>query len=250
MITCDVHGVETPATFVCQHIASGVACGFHAMRATAKNRWPDAWCDLCEDACQKAGGWTKRASKVAGINVLCTVCYERSRAFNRKVPAKARGKATKLTTLEANGLVHHAVHKAMALQKRARTKWNHVDAGDWRYTPKTNTIRFTGPRRAPVVADVVLLGSFSTTTDTFQWAWETLDEHDPSIGETRRLRGLGAVRGIKRLTMPIFKATESDGWEMASLAAYLLGAEAIYRAPMDHLYWFMLLSNFRKPRKR
>jgi len=29
------------------------------------------------------------------------------------------------------------------------------------------------------------------------------------------------------------------------LAAYLLGCEAVYRAPFDDLYWFMLLDDFR-----
>lgn len=248
-VICGAHG-ETPVTFVCQHVADGVACGFHAERATARNRWPDAWCDLCEDVWRKAGGWTTRASKVASIKCLCTHCYEQARALNRKVPARGRGKVTKMTKREADDLVHHAVHKAMALQKRARKTWRHVDAESWQYSRDTNTITFTDPKRATVVADATLVGSFSTNTNTFQWAWETLNERDVSVGEIRRLQRFGTVRGIKRLSSPSFKAKEIDGWEMASLAAYLLGAEAIYRPPMDHLYWFMLLSNFRRVVKR
>jgi hypothetical protein len=33
---------------------------------------------------------------------------------------------------------------------------------------------------------------------------------------------------------------------MTAVAAYLLGSEAVYRAPFDHLFWFMLLSRFRE----
>jgi len=32
---------------------------------------------------------------------------------------------------------------------------------------------------------------------------------------------------------------------VTQIAAYLLGAEAVYRAPMEHLQVFMLLRNFR-----
>jgi Family of unknown function (DUF6882) len=47
------------------------------------------------------------------------------------------------------------------------------------------------------------------------------------------------------LTTPNWPADETDGWEMASLAGYILGAEGVYRPPFDHLRWFMLLSNLR-----
>ena len=33
---------------------------------------------------------------------------------------------------------------------------------------------------------------------------------------------------------------------MTAVAAYLLDCEAVYRAPFDNLYWFMLLSGFRE----
>lgn len=39
---------------------------------------------------------------------------------------------------------------------------------------------------------------------------------------------------------------EVDAWEMTSLCGYLLGTEAVYRAPFDEQQrWFMLQSNLR-----
>jgi hypothetical protein len=49
------------------------------------------------------------------------------------------------------------------------------------------------------------------------------------------------------LTTGNFACKEATGWKMSSLAAYLLGAEGLYRPPMLDALWFMLLSNFRKP---
>jgi hypothetical protein len=90
-----------------------------------------------------------------------------------------------------------------------------------------------------------LVGSYSTKSNTFQWGWETFDEDAAAAYDVSRLRVFGEVRGISKLTTANWKCDEVDGWEMASLAGYLLGTEALYRAPMKHTQWFMLLSKLR-----
>jgi hypothetical protein len=121
------------------------------------------------------------------------------------------------------------------------------DLGRWDYDADLGTLAFSVPQHEPsVVADVQLVGSFSTNTGTFQWAWETLDAADPQARAASQLRVFGEVRGFRRLTTASWPATETDGWEMTALAAYLCGADGFYRAPFDHLYWFMLLANWRR----
>jgi hypothetical protein len=77
------------------------------------------------------------------------------------------------------------------------------------------------------------------------WSWANggLDRHLRS--ETWRLRIFGEARAVTRLAEGHWDAEETDGWEMTSLAAHLLGAEAVYRAPMEHVMCFMLLRDFR-----
>ena len=76
LITCDLHG-QTPTTFACQHIAAGVACGYHASTDNPNDQWPDAWCDLCDEAFQASGQqWTNTTEQAASIKALCTHCYE------------------------------------------------------------------------------------------------------------------------------------------------------------------------------
>jgi hypothetical protein len=98
-----------------------------------------------------------------------------------------------------------------------------------------------------VIADVRLVGSLSTKTDTFQWAWETLEDEPEKTIDLSYVRTFGEVRGIAKLTTPDFASDQAGGWEMAAIAAYLLDADSVYRPPMDHLYWFMLMSNIRQP---
>ncbi|MDQ3298175.1 MAG: hypothetical protein M3619_16420 [Myxococcota bacterium] len=115
----------------------------------------------------------------------------------------------------------------------------------WHFDDESRTLTFYDPERLTVIADVVHVGSYSTKSSTFQWAWETYDPETREAVDISRLRVFGEVRGIERLTTPYWACEEVDGWEMASLAGYVLGAEGLYRPLFDHVRWFMLLSNLR-----
>lgn len=122
-LICGAHG-ETLATFVCRHVADGVACGFHANPPAPDDPWPDAWCDLCEEAFQRGGGeWNEQNEGAAEIKALCTHCYEAARERNSRVPRLARGRAATLTAKEASRLIHRAVHAAQTLQEKSDKKW-------------------------------------------------------------------------------------------------------------------------------
>ncbi len=242
---CGAHG-ETPATFGRRHVAEGVACGLYAKAPTRANPWPDAWCDLCEEAFQRGGGeWNEQNEQVPDIKVLCTHCYTVARARNIEVPRLARGRTAKLTAKETAALVHHAVHAAQALQDKSDKKWRWQHMARWDFDGESGTLTFSDPKRASVVADIQLVGSYSKRSNTFQWAWETLGEDDSDAEVISRLRVFGEVRGIDKLTTPNWECDETTGWEMTALAAHILGASGVYRAPMKHMYWFMLLSNWR-----
>jgi hypothetical protein len=245
-IVCSAHG-ETPPAFVCRHLFGGVACGFHANPPVPEDPTPDAWCDLCEEAFQAGGGeWNEESAKLADIKVLCTYCYDDVQARNRDVPPLARGTAARLTDREAADLMHHAVHEAQGMQKASNERWGWRDMPRWDFDDEASTLTFSvGDER--VTADVRLVGSFSINTNTFQWAWETFAEDATEARDASRVRVFGEVRGISMLTTATFECDEGVSWKMASIAAYLLGAEGLYRAPIDHVRWFMLLSNFRRP---
>lgn len=243
-IVCDVHG-ETPATFACWHIADGIACGFHH-DADAPGPWPDAWCDACDERLADNGGeWTEEAEEAADVTARCTHCYEAARARNERVPAAVRGKRVALDDAEAAALVHHAVHAISDAQAAAGARWGIGNGGTWDFDDEARTLTFTFADRPAVIADVVLLGSFSTASDSFQWAWETFEAGAPEAEEVARLVAFGAARGLPRLTTARWPATLDEADEVAALATFVLGGESLYRAPMDELAWFMLLRNLR-----
>jgi uncharacterized protein DUF6882 len=115
----------------------------------------------------------------------------------------------------------------------------------WDFDEAASTLTFAERERSGVVADVRLVGSYSTKSGTFQWAWQTYEDGAPEVADVARLRVFGEVRGIASVTTPTSTCDEAAAWDMACLAGYVLGAEGLYRAPFDHQRWFMLLSNWR-----
>lgn len=243
-VTCGTHG-ESPATFACRHLTRGVGCGYHASVDDPSDQWPDAWCDLCEEAFQTQGEWNDLSEKVADVKLMCSHCYDAARARNVQPPRLARGTRALLDATEAAALCHHATHEMQAAQAASEKRWGWGAMASWHFDDKASTLTFSDPTSPSIIADIRLVGSYSTRSNTFQWAWETFDDCAPDAREIARLRIFGEVRGLAKLTTATWNCDEAEGWEMASLAGYVLGTEAIYRAPFDHQRWFMLLSNLR-----
>ena len=243
-VTCEMHG-ETPATYVCRHVANGLACGFHTPDESNDDPWPEGWCDSCDELLEEAEGWSEEIVVASGLQLLCTHCYTVARDRNRVVPSLARGAAARLTPDEQQDLLHHAVHQAQAQQAQSDKQWHWIERDRWYYDDKSKTMTFSGKNRAPVLADVRLVGSYATASGTFQWAWALYSGLNPLVSGIWELQTFGEIRGILRLTTPWWECAQDEAWEMTSLAAYLTNAAGMYRAPFDELYWFMLLDNWR-----
>jgi hypothetical protein len=247
-VSCRNHG-STPETFVCVHLAKGAGCGYHASADNPNDPWPDAWCDRCEVAFQAVGAWT--SENEPELALLCTHCYEEARARNASVPEPLVGAPIPVDDETYVAFTRAACERAASRQERARTRWPIFAIHDrWHYDGEAGTICFERDggqegERATLVADVRVVGSFSTTTNTWLWSWGNEHVSDVERSAIDAVRVFAEVRGIAQLCEAHRPAELAEGWQMAAIAADLLGAEAIYRAPMDHLQVFMLLRGFR-----
>lgn len=102
---------------------------------------------------------------------------------------------------------------------------------DW--YQETRQLIFSENGVAKVAADIQFVGSISTESDTWLWAWAN-DSVDPQLSASMGMvRNYGDEHGFDHLTIKKWHGHEVDGWEMTSIAAFLLKARGAYRTPKD-----------------
>ena len=228
---------------MCQHIASGVGCGFHCSSAKATAR-PDAWCDACEVELNRAGKWTQRSETFADIKTLCTECYDVAKQRNSQADIRYLSAPAAPAALEK--LFHRWVHEAQDHNDAHQAVFSFYDCR-WDFRPERGTMTFSNSGTVQRIADVQLVGSFSTNTNTWLWAWA--NNHRPHLArDIGLLRMFGVVRGLpKWKNDQAFPADEFDGWQFTAAAAALLHAPAVYRWRDEHCWFFSVLHNLRRP---
>ena len=241
-VHCGRHG-NAAATFVCVHLRDGVGCGFHCA-ATPDDPWPDAWCDMCQRAFDREGAWVE--SNEPPISLLCSGCYEAARSRNSYIPKPLEPGQTSVSEAEYQALADACCERAKVRQAQAVANWGFGGKDRWAYDAESGSMRFFDVGAGGVVADATPVGSYSTKTRTWLWAWDNPTTALSARILVSRVRTFGEVRGIAKLRQARWEAEEVDGWEVSQIAADFLEAEAIYRGPVDHLMVFFLLHRLRE----
>jgi hypothetical protein len=116
-------------------------------------------------------------------------------------------------------------------------KWPRYD-----WSQETRQLVFSDRGTPKLIADIQFVGSVSTTTDTWLWAWAN-DTIDPQLCDALvNIRQYGEAHGFPHLTTAKWHAHEADGWEMTSIAAFLLRAKGAYRIPLENGFTFMVMT--------
>lgn len=244
-VECKLHG-EGYATFVCHHLQTGVACGYVASGdPDDDDPCPDAWCSACEEVRAAEGEWNDTSEGFAQVSLACSGCYNDIRLRNARLPPPLDPAIGRLSEGQARKLIEVATTSTDAAQRALDARMHLLSYPEWSLDPDAFTLRFHGGDAPTLISPVSLVGSFSTETNSWMWSWENEELAGQAIGDVWRLRAFGEARGISRLADGYWPADEEDGWDMTSVAAYLLGAQGIYRAPMGHQMWFMLMHDVR-----
>jgi hypothetical protein len=114
---------------------------------------------------------------------------------------------------------------------------------DW--SQDTRQLVFSEDGVPRVIADVQFVGSISTRSQTWLWAWANESVDAALSAPMTRVRDFGASLGIDQLTTAQWEASETDGWEMTSIAAFFLQSCGAYRSPGDDGFTYMVMSAIR-----
>jgi len=111
----------------------------------------------------------------------------------------------------------------------------------------TATIRFLDDTAAERIrADIQAAGSWSPESETWLWAWDNDSIPEGAKARLAHVREFGEKHDFEPLMGSFDRCDEGGAWSMASVAADLLNAECVYRAPGPKSRLFLLLFNVRK----
>ena len=235
-VDCSEHG-KSDATYVCRHLLRGQGVGFHqGVDPAGRGKWfPDAWCDECEAVRLEEGDWNERSEAFAGISLVCSGCYLRSRLLNWP----------RETHPETARLIEQAVPYLQQQQDElcARYSLNDHERYDW--DQDSGQLGFSNAGVPAVVADIQFVGSVSTQSHSWLWSWANDSFLEGVRSHVRRVRAHGDEHRLLKVACAYWGAEEEDGWEMTAVTAFLLRARGAYRSPDDNGFTFMVLTDVR-----
>ena len=127
-----------------------------------------------------------------------------------------------------------AMHALVAAQDELHERYGIGAFTRWGHDVHSETLHFSDATgRKGLEAHVVALGSYASSSGTWQWAWA-----NPSIPEAVREKS-SALRALAHLTgMGLFAAEEAfalddehTAWELVAMCVHHLSAIGAYRAP-------------------
>jgi hypothetical protein len=233
-LRCGTHGEERPATFTCIHVAEGGGVGF-CLPPEADEPWPDAVCDAC-DAELRLAAWTEEIA-AERIRAICNGCWEEAFARSGAFVPHATPKEW----------LHDSLHRGQLRQEQwierheinAHRHWQFDLDGEapWLGFGESAT-------RIHVKADALVIGSWSSVSNTWLWGWGNDDWEAHLTAPFVAVKRYGERHGIEALWRMGGSASESDAFGYAATALDLLpGIEGIYRAPTQGVSLFLAVRN-------
>ncbi|BBB62133.1 hypothetical protein UNDKW_3860 [Undibacterium sp. KW1] len=116
----------------------------------------------------------------------------------------------------------------------------------WDLDQVTGELTFSDGGVVKLSARIEFVGSYSDRSKTWLWSWGNSTITPALYKRMDVLRSLGAKHRFNKLTQRSWPAQLSDGWEMATVANYLLKTKGIYRVPFETGFVFLLITDIRK----
>lgn len=235
-VSCGTHG-DARATFVCRHLARKPAQRWFSFKPGKRHPFPDAWCTRCDALYQRQGGWPDDG-ETPPLAVICHHCYIAGRNASAH---SLSGRA--LDNWDA--FIHAAIKDLKAKQERLTADYglSRHERFDW--SQATGQLVFSNAGTPAVIADFEFIGSTGKASGTWLWSWANTS-HLPRMRKSAgTMQELGELLDFRKLTTPLWKADEVDGWEMAAATASLLCSPGVYRSASERGTSFLLIKRIR-----
>ena len=231
-VACGAHG-SSPGAIVCRHLKDGERLGFHydAERDAGEVMCPTAWCDDCHDALEAADEWNQEVVEAADFRLVCSRCYGQIRTRNWTHDHEAFER-----------LLDSSVSFLDTQQEVFRRDFRLGDHERWDWDQTRAQLTFSNAGKVALICDIAFVGSISTASNTWMWAWANDSLEEGVKAGMRELCEYGEEQGFEKLAGGYWDASEEDGWRMTAIAAKFFGAIGAYRTPSDQGFTFMVIT--------
>ena len=111
----------------------------------------------------------------------------------------------------------------------------------------TATIRYLDEKNVEKIRSrIQAAGSWSRDTQTFLWARDNETIPDAAKDRLAQVHAFGEQHEIEHLMFSFDECDEAEAWTVTALAAQVLNAECLYRAPGKSTELFLLLFDIAK----
>lgn len=119
-----------------------------------------------------------------------------------------------------------------------------IDApGRWEHDFDSGLLKFSRPDGTVFAqAETTDIGSFSTNSRTWMWAWANASLSDEARNRAASLESFAEALGFGE---PHFPCDEETAWSLAAAAVECFQAQGCYRAPSGHLWCFLSIDQIR-----
>lgn len=234
-VECSVHG-KSSATFICQHLANGAGLGFNAGFDPDEPDalYPDAWCDECNAVLEQEGEWNDTSEAFADIKLVCAQCY-----------CDIREKNWVQDDESLHDLICSSFEYLKARQDEFMKGYRIGEHERWDWYQETGKLIFSHDGEPVVECDIDFVGTFSSVSDSWMWAWANSSFAENIKAKSWRVRAMGDEGGFLKLASAIWSATPVDGWEMTAIMAKEWGAIGAYRTPDENGFVYMIITSAR-----
>ncbi len=134
------------------------------------------------------------------------------------------------------------------LQQRQDVLVEEYDLGQWKrweFSQETQELIWSDDNGPRVIARVQDVGSLSSLSETWRWAWANSSVLPAMKQAVVRVKELGEQQGWTKLIEAQWAADEADAWGMTAVAVRLLDAKGAYKAPGKNTTSFLVIEEIR-----
>lgn len=134
-----------------------------------------------------------------------------------------------MTDEEFQRFIHPITHEAMRKNEQIEKLFNVGTYQQWYYEQSSQKLTFSNGGKVIVEADFQVVGSFSTSSESWMWSWHNESIEEAAKREIYKVKEFCQQLDIRKGVEGYWHADEYDPWEMTALALHVLGYQGSYR---------------------